>query len=61
METEPKDWRGVMGINLYPAIEVSRHAVPHLKAQGGGAIVLITATPNATRTRISGIVASGRE
>ena len=42
METEPKDWRGVMGINLYPAIEVSRHAVPHLKAQGGGAIVLIT-------------------
>lgn len=42
METEPKDWRGVMGINLYPAIEASRHAVPHLRAQGGGAIVLVT-------------------
>lgn len=42
METEPKDWRGVMGINLYPAIETSRLAVPHLRAQGGGAIVIIS-------------------
>lgn len=42
METDPKDWRGVIGLNLYPAIEMSRHAVPHLREQGGGAIVHIT-------------------
>jgi 3-oxoacyl-[acyl-carrier protein] reductase len=42
METEPKDWRGVMGINLYPAIETSRLAVPHIRKQGGGSIVIIS-------------------
>ncbi len=42
METEPKDWRAVVALNLYPAVEVSRLAVPHLRARGGGSIVIIS-------------------
>lgn len=42
LETDPKDWRGVVGLNLYPAIEMSRLAVPHLRARGGGSIIMIT-------------------
>lgn len=42
METEPKDWRAVVALNLYPAVEVSRLAVPHLRACGGGSIVIIS-------------------
>ncbi|MBI3972826.1 MAG: SDR family oxidoreductase [Chloroflexi bacterium] len=41
METEPKDWRGVVALNLYPAVETSRLAVPHLRRRGGGSIVII--------------------
>ena len=42
METEPKDWRGVVGLNLYPAVECSRLAVPRMRERGGGAIVIIS-------------------
>ena len=42
METEPKDWRGVVGLNLYPAVEASRLAVPHFRRRGGGCIVMIS-------------------
>jgi 3-oxoacyl-[acyl-carrier protein] reductase len=42
METEPKDWRGVVALNLYPAVEASRLAVPHFRRGGGGAIVIIS-------------------
>jgi len=42
METEPKDWRAVVALNLYPAVEVSRLAVPHLRAAGGGCIIIIS-------------------
>ncbi len=42
METEPKDWRGVVALNLYPAIEASRLAVPHFRERGGGCIVMIS-------------------
>ncbi|MGH2368923.1 MAG: SDR family NAD(P)-dependent oxidoreductase, partial [Chloroflexota bacterium] len=42
METEPRDWRGVVGLNLYPAVEASRLAVPHFRERGGGCIVIIS-------------------
>ena len=41
METEPKDWRGVVALNLYPAVEASRLAVPAFRRRGGGGIVMI--------------------
>jgi 3-oxoacyl-[acyl-carrier protein] reductase len=42
VETEPRDWRGVVALKLYPAVDASRLAVPHLRARGGGSIVLIS-------------------
>lgn len=42
MDTEPKDWRGVVALNLYPAVECSRLAVPRFRERGGGAIVIIS-------------------
>jgi 3-oxoacyl-[acyl-carrier protein] reductase len=42
METEPKDWRGVVGLNLYPAVESTRLAVPHMRRRGGGSVVMIS-------------------
>jgi 3-oxoacyl-[acyl-carrier protein] reductase len=41
MDTGPEDWRGVVALNLYPAIETSRLAVPHFRRRGGGVIVMI--------------------
>lgn len=42
METEPEDWQGVVALNLYPAVEASRYAVPHFRKRGGGCIVMIS-------------------
>lgn len=42
LETSPEDWQGVVALNLYPAVEASRRAVPHMRARGGGAIVIIS-------------------
>jgi 3-oxoacyl-[acyl-carrier protein] reductase len=42
METEPKDWRGVVALNLYPAVETTRLAVPAFRRRGGGSIVMIS-------------------
>jgi 3-oxoacyl-[acyl-carrier protein] reductase len=42
METEAEDWQGVVALNLYPAVETSRLAVPHFRRRGGGAIVMIS-------------------
>jgi 3-oxoacyl-[acyl-carrier protein] reductase len=42
LETEPKDWRGVVALNLYPAVEASRLVVPHFRRRGGGCIVIIS-------------------
>jgi 3-oxoacyl-[acyl-carrier protein] reductase len=42
MDTEPEDWRGVVALNVYPAIEASRLAVPQFRRRGGGAIVMIS-------------------
>src|SRR5918997_1339147 len=41
LETEPKDWCGVVALNLYPAVETSRLAVPAFRQRGGGGIVMI--------------------
>jgi 3-oxoacyl-[acyl-carrier protein] reductase len=41
METSDADWEAAVGVNLVPAIRASRLAVPHLRRQGGGAIVMI--------------------
>ena len=35
-------WQGVLDVNLMAAVRASRAAVPHMRAQGGGAIVNIT-------------------
>src|ERR671931_639453 len=40
LETEPKDWRGGVGVELYPAVECSRLAVPRFRERGGGVIVI---------------------
>ena len=42
MDTTSSDWQGVVGLNLYSAIEASRAAVPHLRKRGGGAILIIS-------------------
>lgn len=42
------DWKKTLDINLTGTFLTVKHAVPHLKAQGGGAIV-ITASVNGTR------------
>ena len=42
METEPKDWRGVVALNLYPAVECSRLTVPRFRERGGGVIVIVS-------------------
>ncbi|HEU5315339.1 MAG TPA: SDR family NAD(P)-dependent oxidoreductase [Chloroflexota bacterium] len=42
MDTTAQDWQGVVALNLYPAIEASRRAVPHFRRRGGGAILIIS-------------------
>jgi len=37
-----ENWRTVLGVNLDSAFFVARQAVPHMRASGGGAIVLIS-------------------
>lgn len=39
--TDEGDLQSVLERNLFPALRVSRAALPHLRARGGGAIVLI--------------------
>ncbi|HLH23961.1 MAG TPA: SDR family oxidoreductase [Chloroflexota bacterium] len=42
METTDEDWLGAFELNVLSAIRASRAAVPHLRQQGGGAIVMIS-------------------
>ena len=42
LDTSLQDWQGVVALNLYPAIETSRLAVPHFRARGGGAILILS-------------------
>ncbi len=40
--TTDADWQEAFDQTLFPAIRVSRAAVPHLRKQGGGAIVIVS-------------------
>lgn len=48
-ELKPEEWERTIAINLNGTYLTLHHAVPHLKARGGGSIV-ITASINGTRT-----------
>src|SRR6478736_3617674 len=39
--TSDADWQAAFDETLFPAIRASRLAVPHMKARGGGAIIMI--------------------
>lgn len=41
LDTTDDDWREAIDQTLMPAVRASRLAVPHMKARGGGAIVMI--------------------
>lgn len=41
LETSDAEWQAAVDETLFPAIRASRLAVPHMKARGGGAIVMI--------------------
>jgi 3-oxoacyl-[acyl-carrier protein] reductase len=42
LDTPDEAWQEAFDQTLYPAIRASRAAVPHMRARGGGAIVMIT-------------------
>ena len=39
-----QDWQQVLGVNVIGTALVAKHAIPHLKARGGGAIVNVAST-----------------
>ncbi len=41
VESTDEDWQGALGQNLVPAIRASRAAIPIMRDQGGGSIVMI--------------------
>ncbi|MGE5815097.1 MAG: SDR family NAD(P)-dependent oxidoreductase [Acidobacteriota bacterium] len=41
VSTSDQDWQAAFDETLFPAIRVSRLAVPHLRRRGGGAIIMI--------------------
>jgi 3-oxoacyl-[acyl-carrier protein] reductase len=41
LETSDADWQAAIDETLFPAIRTSRLAVPHMRARGGGAILII--------------------
>jgi 3-oxoacyl-[acyl-carrier protein] reductase len=42
LDTRDEDWQAAFDETLFPAIRASRLAVPHMRARGGGAIIMIT-------------------
>ncbi|MXZ72039.1 MAG: SDR family oxidoreductase [Acidobacteria bacterium] len=40
-EATDDDWRAALDQTLWPAIRASRRAVPHLRARGGGVVIMI--------------------
>jgi 3-oxoacyl-[acyl-carrier protein] reductase len=42
LDTSDAEWQAAFDHTLYPAIRASRLAVPHMKARGGGVIIMIT-------------------
>lgn len=41
LDTSDADWQSAFDETLYPAVRVSRRAVPHMRRRGGGVILLI--------------------
>jgi 3-oxoacyl-[acyl-carrier protein] reductase len=41
VETNDAEWQEAFDYTLYPAIRMSRLVVPHMRARGGGAIIMI--------------------
>ncbi|MGE0449497.1 MAG: SDR family NAD(P)-dependent oxidoreductase [Vicinamibacterales bacterium] len=41
VDTTDAEWQEALDFTLYPAIRMSRLAVPHMRRQGGGSIVMI--------------------
>jgi 3-oxoacyl-[acyl-carrier protein] reductase len=41
LDTSDAEWQAAVDETLFPAIRASRAAVPHMKARGGGAILMI--------------------
>ncbi|MDR7555530.1 MAG: SDR family NAD(P)-dependent oxidoreductase [Armatimonadota bacterium] len=50
LRMSPDDWQAVLDVNLSGAVRVCRHAVPHLRAAGGGRIINVAS--------IAGVVGS---
>lgn len=48
VEADLDDWRSIMETNLYGSMQATLAAVPHMKARGGGSVVMI----NSMVTRI---------
>lgn len=44
MEVTPEAWQGAFDVHVYAVYHLARAAVPHLRQQGEGAIVLISST-----------------
>jgi 3-oxoacyl-[acyl-carrier protein] reductase len=42
VETSDKDWQDILDVNLFAAVRATRLVVPSMKAQGGGAIIIIS-------------------
>ncbi len=40
-DADPEDWAGVFEVNLHGVARTARAAVPHLRARGGGKIVVV--------------------
>ena len=41
LETTDADWQAALDATLYPAVRASRRAVPHMRARGGGVVIVI--------------------
>lgn len=58
-ETEPETWELVLSVNLGGVYRVSRAAIPHLRAAGGGSIVNVASVHAlATQARVAAYAAS---
>ena len=41
LETTDPEWQAALNATLYPAIRASRLSVPHMRARGGGVVIMI--------------------
>ena len=41
LETTDSNWQAALDATLYPAVRASRRAVPHMRARGGGVVIVI--------------------